>query len=68
MNTPDLTNTGWRKSTRSDNNGGACVEIAELPHTTAVRDSKDHTGPVLTFTTAEWTTFIQQVKTDRFKV
>ncbi|WP_422768894.1 DUF397 domain-containing protein [Plantactinospora sp. WMMC1484] len=67
MDTPDLTNAAWRKSTRSDNNGGACIEVAELPHTiTAVRDSKDHTGPVLTFTTVEWTSFIDGVKASGF--
>jgi hypothetical protein len=26
----DLTNIQWRKSRRSDENGGSCVEVAEL--------------------------------------
>ncbi|MFV2127531.1 DUF397 domain-containing protein [Micromonospora sp. LOL_013] len=63
MNTPHPT---WRKSSRSDNNGGACVEVASLPSTAAVRDSKDHTGPVLTFTTTGWSAFIRAVKADGF--
>ncbi|MFV2099437.1 DUF397 domain-containing protein [Micromonospora sp. LOL_014] len=63
MNTSHPT---WRKSSRSDNNGGACIEVANMPHTTAVRDSKDHTGPTLTFTTTDWTAFIHAVKTDEY--
>lgn len=44
-------------SSRS-NNQGACVEVADLdsPHR-AVRDSKNQTGPVLVFTTAECVAF-----------
>ncbi|QOC89797.1 DUF397 domain-containing protein [Micromonospora craniellae] len=61
--TPDLTGAVWRKSTRSDNNGGACVEVADnLPAVVAVRDSKDRQGPVLSFTTSQWTDFVQGVK------
>ncbi|MER5458118.1 DUF397 domain-containing protein [Micromonospora sp. NPDC002389] len=61
--TPDLTNAVWRKSTRSDNNGGACVEVADnLPAVVAVRDSKDRQGPVLSFTTRQWIGFVQGVK------
>ncbi|WP_018654077.1 DUF397 domain-containing protein [Actinomadura flavalba] len=31
----------WRKSTRSSNNGGACVEVASLSRGVGVRDSKN---------------------------
>lgn len=42
--------TQWRKSSYSGDQGGECLEIAELPGTTiAVRDSKTPAGPVLTF-------------------
>ncbi|MFI0417735.1 DUF397 domain-containing protein [Spongiactinospora sp. 9N601] len=52
----------WRKSTRSTDNGGNCVEVAtNLPGLIAVRDSKDPTGPTLTFTPAEWTAFLHRV-------
>ena len=55
----DLTRATWRKSTRSNNNGGACVEVADnLPGVIAVRDSKDPTGPVLAFTPASWRAFV----------
>ena len=44
----DLTRAKWRKSSRSGDNGGACVEVARnLPRIVAVRDSKNPHGPVL---------------------
>ncbi|MFJ4092861.1 DUF397 domain-containing protein [Kitasatospora sp. NPDC089913] len=48
----------WRKSTYSSNEGAQCVEIAETPGTVHVRDSKDKTGPQLTFEPAAWKAFI----------
>ncbi|SCL33700.1 protein of unknown function [Micromonospora pallida] len=54
----DLTGAVWRKSTRSDNGGATCVEVAtNLPGVVGVRDSKDRPGPVLTFPPAAWTAF-----------
>lgn len=59
----DLTGAVWRKSSRSGGNGGDCVEVADnLPGVVAVRDSKDPTGPVLTFAPAAWSTFTQRMK------
>ncbi|ROO60045.1 uncharacterized protein DUF397 [Micromonospora sp. Llam0] len=52
----------WRKSTRSGADGD-CVEVAGHPRTVAVRDSKDHTGPILTFGTAAWQRFVDTVTT-----
>ncbi|BCJ62122.1 DUF397 domain-containing protein [Micromonospora endophytica] len=54
----------WRKSTRSGNQG-ACVEVADaLPGgVVGVRDSKDPTGPVLTFPPASWTAFTTTLRT-----
>ncbi|RSN41756.1 MULTISPECIES: DUF397 domain-containing protein [Actinomadura] len=43
----DLSKATWRKASRSGENGGDCVELAALPGTVAVRDSKDPDGPVL---------------------
>ncbi|MFG2063710.1 DUF397 domain-containing protein [Micromonospora sp. NPDC048871] len=55
----DLSRAAWRKSSRSNSNGGACVEVADnLPDLVAVRDSKDPTGPVLAFTPTSWRAFI----------
>ncbi|MEU5964223.1 DUF397 domain-containing protein [Micromonospora parva] len=59
----DLTGANWRKSIRSGDNGGNCVEVAtNLPGVVAVRDSKDSTGPLLTFTAQAWTDFIAAAK------
>ncbi len=67
MNTPDLTYATWVKSSRSDGNGGQCVEVAgNLPGIVAVRDSKDANGPVLSFTPAEWNAFILGAKDGEF--
>jgi uncharacterized protein DUF397 len=52
----------WRTSSYS-NNGGACVEVAgNLPGIVAVRDSKDPTGPALTFTPAQWREFTAAIR------
>ena len=49
MGVQDLRRAQWRISTHSAN-GSTCVEVARnLPGIVAVRDSKDHQGPVLTF-------------------
>ncbi|MGK5519017.1 DUF397 domain-containing protein [Micromonospora sp. URMC 107] len=54
----DLTGAVWRKSTRSGDNGGDCVEVAtNLPGIVAVRDSKDPVGPTLIFGPAAWSAF-----------
>ncbi|MEV4722505.1 MULTISPECIES: DUF397 domain-containing protein [Micromonospora] len=55
----DLTGAVWRKSTRSDNGGSTCVEVAtNLPLVVGVRDSKDRGGPALTFPPASWAGFV----------
>ncbi|GAA1882864.1 DUF397 domain-containing protein [Streptantibioticus ferralitis] len=49
----------WHKSSYSDSEGGNCVEVAAcLQDTVHVRDSKDKTGPQLSFTAAAWAEFI----------
>jgi hypothetical protein len=49
----------WFKSSHSNTEGGACVEIAVTPASIRVRDSKDRTGPQLCFTPEAWTDFVQ---------
>ncbi|MGI5163775.1 DUF397 domain-containing protein [Spirillospora sp. CA-253888] len=39
--------TVWRKASRSNDTGGACVELADLGKSVGVRDSKDPLGPKL---------------------
>ncbi|QIS18677.1 DUF397 domain-containing protein [Nocardia terpenica] len=54
MSTPAA---AWFKSSYSSTSGD-CVEVAFLsPDTIGVRDSKNPTGPALTFTAAEWDSF-----------
>jgi hypothetical protein len=49
----------WRTSSRSGQNGGNCVEVADnLPGRVLVRDSKDRQGPMLTFTPEKWQAFV----------
>ncbi len=52
----ELTRARWRKSSHSGDEG-ACVEIAALPRTVGVRDSKDPDGPVLLFAPDAWAAF-----------
>jgi hypothetical protein len=62
----DLIHAEWRKSSRSGDNGGACVEVAcNLPRIVAVRDSKNPHGPALTVESAGWRAFIADVKAGR---
>ncbi|RGD61437.1 DUF397 domain-containing protein [Kitasatospora xanthocidica] len=49
---------GWFKSSYSDDNGGACVEVASSPSTIHIRDSKDKAGPTLTFSPEAWSAFV----------
>lgn len=62
----DLSRAVWRKSSRSGGNGGQCVEVASLPDMTAVRDSKNPTGPALTFQPDRWSAFLDDVRANRF--
>ena len=63
----ELTGAVWRKSSRSGNSGGNCVEVAtNLPGIVAVRDSKDRGGPALIFTPGEWRAFLGGVKDGEF--
>jgi len=61
-----VTDWEWRKSTRSAGQGD-CVEVAtNVAGVVDVRDSKDPSGPVLTFTVAEWRAFIGGAKVGEF--
>jgi Domain of unknown function (DUF397) len=63
----DLVQAEWRKSSYSNGNGGACVEVARnLPGAVAVRDSKDPEGPNLAFAPDQWQVFTAHVKAGHF--
>ncbi|WP_327096551.1 DUF397 domain-containing protein [Nocardia vinacea] len=65
MNT-DLSGVNWFKSSHS---GGQtdCVEVAWLDGgSVGVRDSKNPTGPALTFTPGEWDAFTAGITIEEF--
>jgi len=53
----------WRKSSYSNPDGGACVEVSDdFAAIVPVRDSKSPHGPVLTFASDGWSSFVSAVK------
>ncbi|MDV6011829.1 DUF397 domain-containing protein [Haloechinothrix sp. LS1_15] len=65
MSTPELAQARWRRSSRTNNGGGNCVELALLPGGTAVRDSKDRAGGTLTVPPSAWRAFHSAVVAGR---
>ena len=41
-----LSTASWHRSSYSSGGGQNCVEVAEVPGSVAIRDSKDPDGPV----------------------
>lgn len=59
----DNTAPAFRKSSYSSATGANCVEVADLPSSHLVRDSKlGPASPVLSFTVTEWSAFITSLK------
>lgn len=55
----DLSTAAWRKSSHSNGDGGACVEVADgFPGVVPIRDSKRPEGPSLVFRTEGWGRFV----------
>jgi hypothetical protein len=61
----DIPAAAWRKARKSVHNG-ACVEVAMLPGIVAVRDSKDPSGPVLSYEPAQWRAFLDSARSGAF--
>jgi hypothetical protein len=62
MNEHGPAHTHWRKSTHSGSQSGECVEVAQVRHAIAVRDSKDPDGPVLILEPAQWHALRQHLR------
>jgi hypothetical protein len=63
----DLSRAQWRKSSRSGQSNGACVEIAaNLPGAAAVRDSKRPAAGALVVSRDAFAAFLADVKAGRF--
>ncbi|WP_243723336.1 DUF397 domain-containing protein [Actinomadura sp. 7K507] len=52
----------WRKSRRSNDQGGECVELAALAEGVGVRDSKDPGGPKLHIDPAAFRALLANLK------
>ncbi|MFJ7076017.1 DUF397 domain-containing protein [Streptomyces sp. NPDC098781] len=58
----DSDSVAWRKSSYSNDEGGDCVEVADLlPGVIPVRDSKNPEGPALVFPTRAWALFLKSL-------
>ncbi|HUC58269.1 MAG TPA: DUF397 domain-containing protein [Streptosporangiaceae bacterium] len=58
------TDAVWLKSKQSAD--GACVEVAFVGASVLVRDSKDPSGPRLSFTGPEWAAFLAGARDGTF--
>ncbi|WP_306303238.1 DUF397 domain-containing protein [Actinomadura chibensis] len=61
-----MSQANWRKSSRSSQYGGECVEVAHVASSVAVRDSKDPDGARLEFDATSWRAFMRGVKSSEF--
>ncbi|WP_328461606.1 DUF397 domain-containing protein [Streptomyces sp. NBC_00448] len=58
--------TGWRKSSYSGSENQDCIEVAHAEDRVATRDSKNPTGPALSFTREAWVAFLGGVEAGDF--
>ena len=56
------TSIRWRKSSYSGGEGGSCVEVGDAAPTVAIRDTKNRTGPALSFTRREFKRMVTRIK------
>ena len=59
---PDPYSTlSWRTS-RASAGAGECVEVAAMSPFVLTRDSRDRSGPVLAFSSAQWLKLVERIK------
>jgi hypothetical protein len=69
MSPDEMTSAVWHISTKSDGNGGNCVEagpLADDSRRVAVRHSHQPNGPMIIYTQAEWKAFVAGVREGEF--
>ncbi|MBU7596403.1 DUF397 domain-containing protein [Streptomyces sp. P38-E01] len=65
MRSIDLSAASWCKSSHSNQDGGACVEMSyDFAAVVPVRDSKVPHGPVLVFPASGWSCFVASLKSE----
>ena len=63
----ELVHARWRKSTFSAASTNECIEVAGfVSGPCLIRDSKDRSGSVLTFSFPEWFAFITGIRSGEF--
>ncbi|MBC7271936.1 MAG: DUF397 domain-containing protein [Streptomyces sp.] len=63
----DLSAAAWRKSSHSNPDGGACLEVSDgFAAVVPVRDSKRPHGPVIAFGGDGWRVFVGALKEGGF--
>jgi hypothetical protein len=61
----ERSNLAWQKAQSSTVNG-QCIEIASTADKIAIRDSKDPNGPILVYTLAEFSAFLEGARNGEF--
>ena len=61
-----LSAASWHKSTYSGGGGQNCVEVAVIPGSVAIRDSKDPSGPVHVVTPEVFRDLVSRIKRGDF--
>jgi len=57
-----MTQVTWRRASRSTAQADNCVEVATIPSSVAVRDSKDPNGPMLVMSRQDFRRFTEALK------
>ncbi|GLU50477.1 DUF397 domain-containing protein [Nocardiopsis ansamitocini] len=60
----DLAAKAWKKSSYSNPSSNNCVEVANTPAVSAVRDTQNRDLGALAFSSGEWRAFLATAKRD----
>jgi hypothetical protein len=58
----------WRKSTRSTNQGGACVEVSRMTGLIGIRDSKNPALGHISLDVERFTALVRRIKNNEMDV